>query len=227
MIIQSPTPEIKKSLDFYKKLKFNILEQDDETLVSDGKVLLKINPERYARPGIILYNKNWSSKIEEVRKLVPVFDTGSSFIVTDSTGSWIYLLNGEVPSYSIKGECHSTLGNYAGMSLETISMSHSRSLWEIFGYKVTMGGPDEGWMTMGDSNGHTISFMHPNACPHLFYNPSLTYFNGSNNPKIIQEIRDTGITFTEEITFFNKNNEVDNVIVRDPGGLGFFIFNDG
>ncbi len=68
--------------------------------------------------------------------------------------------------------------------------------------------------------------MKPNACPHLFFNPSLTYFNGKNNIDIIAKIRALNISITEEITHFNKEGKVDNIIIRDPGGFGFFLFND-
>ncbi|MFK8104239.1 MAG: hypothetical protein AB8G15_17055 [Saprospiraceae bacterium] len=64
------------------------------------------------------------------------------------------------------------------------------------------------------------------ACPHLFFNPSLSYFNGKENLAIITELRARKIPLTEEITFFNPEGIVDNVIVRDPGGLGFFVFSD-
>jgi len=71
-----------------------------------------------------------------------------------------------------------------------------------------------------------VSFMQPNSCPHLFFNPSMTYFNGKNNLPIIAKIREAGIPITEEITHFNQEGIVDNIIIRDPGGYGFFIFSD-
>lgn len=227
MILQTPTPNIENSLDFYKKLKFQTIKSNDDQFVTDGKAIIKVNPDRYARAGILLYRSDWDKLIPEFQKLVPVFEIKDGHVMADSTGTWIYMLNGGMPFLESGGDCFSSLGNYAGVSLETVSMSHSSSLWKLLGYKVTMGGPDEGWMVMGDEKGNSISFMHPNSCPHLFFNPSLTYFNGKNNPKVIQSIRDADIPLAEEITFFNKEGEVDNVIVRDPGGFGFFIFNDG
>jgi hypothetical protein len=68
--------------------------------------------------------------------------------------------------------------------------------------------------------------MKPLTCLHLFFNPSLTYFNGGNNLAVIENIRKLGIPITEEITHFNKDGIVDNIIIRDPGGFGFFVFND-
>lgn len=71
-----------------------------------------------------------------------------------------------------------------------------------------------------------VSLMRPLNCPHLFFNPSLTYFNGGRNPEVIAAIRKAGVPISEEITHFNSRGEVDNVILRDPGGYGFFVFND-
>ena len=68
--------------------------------------------------------------------------------------------------------------------------------------------------------------MKTGSCPHLFFNPSLTYFNGAKNLSIIQQIKTLQIPITEEITHFNKEGIVDNIIIRDPGGLGFFLFSD-
>ena len=54
----------------------------------------------------------------------------------------------------------------------------------------------------------------------------MTYFNGGKNLPNIGKMREAGIEFAEEITHFSSDGVADNVIIRDPGGLGFFIFND-
>jgi hypothetical protein len=54
----------------------------------------------------------------------------------------------------------------------------------------------------------------------------MTYFNGGNNMAVIGKIRSARIPIAEEITHFNKEGIVDNIIIRDPGGYGFFVFND-
>ena len=43
---------------------------------------------------------------------------------------------------------------------------------------------------------------------------------------IIEGVRTANIDITEEISHFNPDGIVDNIIIRDPGGLGFFIFSD-
>ena len=44
--------------------------------------------------------------------------------------------------------------------------------------------------------------------------------------KIIEGIRKAGIDIEEDITAFNEKGIVDNIIIREPGGIGFFIFSD-
>jgi hypothetical protein len=89
-----------------------------------------------------------------------------------------------------------------------------------------MGNYEKPYMSL-DLDGFSINLMKPNICPHLFFNPSFTFFNGKEgNPKVIAKVRELGIPIAEEITHFNKEGIVDNIIIRDPGGFGFFLFND-
>ena len=120
----------------------------------------------------------------------------------------------------------SVLGNYMGLSLETPDMDKSAQLFEILDFKAVMGSAEQGWVVFQNADGLGISLMKPMSCPHLFFNPSLTYFNGQNNLAVIEKIRALDIPITEEITHFNEENKVDNIIIRDPGGLGFFLFSD-
>lgn len=225
-IIQTPTPNLQKSLDFYKRLNFTILSDENPTLVSDGKVIIEINPDRKARAALKLYNSDWSEIIDGLKEYSKVVTVENGYLLSDASGLWIYLLNGEIPEYDLSNVSPSTLGNSMGMSLEVIDVERSLAIYSILGFKITMGGTEQGWMVIAHSSGAAVSLMLPNACPHLFHNPSLTYFNGKNNLNIIEKIRQSGVEITEEITVFNKKNIVDNIILRDAGGLGFFVFSD-
>ncbi len=46
--------------------------------------------------------------------------------------------------------------------------------------------------------------MKPLQCPYLFFNPSLTYFNGKENEATIDSIKKQGVLITEEITQFQR-----------------------
>lgn len=226
-IVQTPTSNLFDSLIFYKKVGFKIVSERNPTIVSDGNAVIMINDERHARAGIRLYSDDWSSTIDRLKVLTTVVDTEEGAIVADVSGVWIYLIKGKGPSVDITEVQTAVLGNYAGVSIETISIAASMKIWAELGFTLNAGGEDNGWVDLKNEDGFGVGLMKPNVCPHLFFNPSLTYFNGSKNPEIIQEIRDVRIDITEEITHFNKEGIVDNIIIRDPGGLGFFLFNDG
>lgn len=226
-IIQTPTSDINKSLDFYNKLKFRILSKDNSTYVTDGKALIEINPNRFARAGVKFFKSSWEYTVTLLQELTNVTKIDGGYLLGAPSGTWIYLMEIE-PEIQVNLEAvpTSTLGNFAGLSLETTDIQRSITLWETLGFSKTMGGLEQGWIAFENEDKFGLSLMQPNSCPHLFFNPSMTFFNGKNNLKIIQEVRDAGIPITEEITYFNKEGIVDNIIIRDPGGYGFFIFSD-
>ncbi len=228
-IIQTVTPKMEKSLTFYNQLNFEDISNEESTLVTDGKVIIEINPDRVARSGVKLYRPSWQKELVALKKQTAVHPIEDGYILAGPSGVWIYLLEKESGvNYQLKDESFGMTGNCAGVSLETMDIARSEELWKTLGFSITMGGADKGWVALQNSDGFGLSLMKPLMCPHLFFNPSLTYFNGKvNNPKVIKDIRATNIPITEEITVFNKEGVVDNIIIRDPGGFGFFIFNDG
>lgn len=226
-IIHTPTPNLQKSIEFYKKLNFTILSKKNPTLVTDGKVIIEINPNKYARAGVKLYRKNWSNLIDVFQPPFKTTPIENGYLLSDPNGVWIYLMESEfVLSKDVENAKLSTLGNYGGLSIETTHIEQTISIWETLGFSKSGGDIEKGWVSYQNQDGMSVSFMTPNSCPHLFFNPSMNYFNGKNNLEIIDKIRTTGIEFTQEITEFNKEGIVDNVILRDPGGYGFFLFSD-
>ena len=226
-IIQTPTNNLSDSVEFYTKLGFTKLTGTELELVSDGKAVIEINPDRFARAGIKLFNENWESIVDDLEKLVTVLRIDNGYLISDPSGAWIYLIESQEELHlDLSAISSSVLGNYAGISLETTSINNSYSLWKLLGFNEKEGDIEQGWITLRNSDGLVISLMKPFTCPHLFFNPSLTYFNGKNNMEIIEQIRSLDIPITEEITHFNKEGIVDNIIIRDPGGYGFFLFSD-
>ncbi|MEM6802418.1 MAG: hypothetical protein AAF696_13500, partial [Bacteroidota bacterium] len=222
-----PTPNIEESISFYTKLGFKLISASNPCIVSDGKVFIEINPDKYARAGLKFYQTSWEEEIKQLQAKLPLikFDHGALF--ADRSGVWNYLIEGEMPiKLEAEEQGYGYLGNYAGLSMETIDIAAAAEIYEILGFEKTMGGPEQAWAAYQKKEGIAISLMKPMTCPHLFFNPSLTYFNGGKNLPIIQKIREVGVDFTEGITVFNKEGIIDNVIIRDPGGFGFFIFND-
>lgn len=226
-IVQTPTNNLDDSLTFYQKLGFKVISKENPVLVSDGKAVIEINPDRYARAGLKLYAESWADTAKKLEALTTVLKSDKGYTLSDTSGAWIYLIeSGKGPDVELAENSFSVLGSYAGLSLETIGIAVSMEIWQLLDFSKSMGAIEQGWVSLANAEGVTVSLMTPNACAHLFFNPSLTYFNGKNNPAIIAKIRELGIPITEEITHFNKEGIADNIIIRDPGGYGFFIFND-
>ena len=212
----SPTPDLQKSLDFYQKLGFNIHENASGFYGSDGDAVIHVCKDRFIRPGVGL-NMDIPDGLKE-----QAIETALGSVVQDPSGIWIYFT---VKEHVDRGSA-GMLGNLAGISLECFHMKESVHFFEGLGFEVNAGNADQGWVSMGHPELGGLSCMAPNACPHMFYNPSYTYFNSGKNPEIIAKIRENGVPIEEEVTYFNPDGEVDNVILKDPGGVGFFVFND-
>lgn len=224
-IIQTPTSKLADSVDFYKKLGFQILSEETSVLLSDGNFLMEINPDRFARAGLKFYRNSWSDVLEELKALSHLTKIDGGYLLSDPSGTWIYLLESAI-DIPVGEPRQTVLGNYMGISLESTDMAKTCAILKVLGFKKSMGDEESAWVAFANDEGFGVSIMRPMSCPHLFFNPSLTYFNSGKNPEVIQKIRDLNIPITEEITHFNKEGIVDNIIIRDPGGFGFFLFND-
>lgn len=210
----------KREASFYENLGFNSTTIDNMASWAADGCIIECYDNPSIRAGIRLFTDR--STIDQLKTQYKMVDTPIGSLVTAPSGTWIYLTDTDQET---KEMATSILGKNFGISLESTDMEASIAFWLSLGFEITMGGPDQGWVAlMKDVVG--VSIMSPMNCPHFFANPSLTYFNGKKNPDIIASISERGVPIKEEVTVFNENNEVDNVILQDAGGVGFFIFND-
>ena len=227
-VVLTPTPDLQKSLDFYKKLNYKVLSDSDPAVVTDGNVVIQINPERQARAGVRLYKADWSKELDAVKEYTQAIEKDGEFVLADPSGVYVYLSTEEPTDWDdAQEDVEAIPGKFMGLSLESLNFEQSVGFWQALGFEQSTGAADQGWIVLSNGSAVGISLMKSGMCPHLFFNPSFTYFNGKeNNPKIIEKIRKSGVEITEEITAFNEQGIVDNIIIRDPGGFGYFIFND-
>ena len=223
--LQTPAPGLEQVVDYYETLGFSRLIIDDETWLTDGQVMLRVNADPYARPGIILYKANWAQEIEKLGTKVVLVKQEAGWLFMCPSGARVYLSSQEMPKPNT-GAPTSVLGNYAGISLETIAMKQCLAVWNDIGFSLAAGDEKQGWATLKNLNGDAVSIMKNDSCPHMFVNPSLTYFNGSNNLEVISNIKALGVPLLEEVTHFNTEGIVDNIVMCDPGGIGCFVFSD-
>ena len=226
-VIHTPTNNLDESKDFYTRLEFEMLSENNPTIFTDGKALVEINPDRHARAGIKIYSSDWSDEVSKLKEKTEVIETANGFLLSDPNGVRVYLANESLEiEHDPKKESFGLTGNYAGLSIEAHDIKHTALFWESIGFKHSDGDLSQGWAVYSNGSEVPISLMKPLMCPHLFFNPGMTYFNNGKNLTIIGKLREAGILFAEEITHFNSDGVVDNVIIKDPGGYGFFIFND-
>jgi hypothetical protein len=225
ILLQSPTPDLQSSKNFYLRLGFWQVVANP-LILTDGKVFIEINPDRYARAGIKLFRESWKPEIQKLQEITAITAMDNGYLLSDPSGVWLYLMESDAPAELVlDGKCHSVLGNFVGLSLETTDIQKSKELYEVLGFIISGGSLEHGYISL-ENLGFTISLMKPLSCPHLFFNPSMTYFNGTENITVIDKIRKLDIPISEEITQFNKDGLADNIIIKDPGGFGFFIFSD-
>lgn len=226
-VVHTPTKNLDESIDFYGRLEFEMVSEKDPTVFTDGKALVEINPDRHARAGIKVYAEDWSEEVSAMKNAGEVLVIKDGFLFCDPNGVRVYLINGAPGyEYETKPESFGLTGNYAGLSIEAHDIEKTAKFWDAIGFENSGGDLAQGWATYSNGSTMDISLMKPLMCPHLFINPGMTYFNGGKNLTNIGKMREAGIEFAEEITHFNTDGVVDNVIIRDPGGYGFFIFND-
>lgn len=223
--VVSPGHNLNQSKDFYTSLDFSISVTTDGFIASANELIISVEKNVHIRPGIRLYQVDWSQKVNALAEHTIVHKTEDGHILGDGNGNTIYLSTAEKPSFVSKEE-NSSLGGYAGLSIESLHFARSIKIYEALGFEIVQGSPESSWLVMVNKDKLGVSLMKHNTCPHLFFNPSLTFFNGGKNMPVIEKIRSAGIPIAEEITVFNEEGIVDNVIIRDPGGLGMFVFND-
>ncbi len=223
--IKTPVNKPGNSIDFYNRLGFHQLYGSLLTY-TDGKVIIEIDTNKSARAGMNFYKPSWKTDVEKVKKWATVKKTKNGYRLSDPSGVMIYLIDSGVVFPPALDSSYSLLGNYQGVTLESGNMAASYELYTALGLHKTKGDAEKGFVELSDGRGFTIVLMSAGSCPHLFFNPSLTYFNGSRNMAVIAGIKAKGIPVVQDITWFSKEGKADNIILRDPGGYGFFIFSD-
>ena len=226
-LIHTPTSDLNNSLDFYTKLDFDILSKDKSIIVTDGIAIIEINPDRHARAGLKIIKSSWKKEVQKIEKITPVIEINDGYLVSDPNGVKAYLIEGEpLFEYERKDSSFGKTGNFSGVNFETTDIYRSIEFWTALGFKHIDGAPEKGFVLLISEDGLAVALMKVLTCPHLFINPSMTYFNGGKNIEVIRQIRNSDIPILEEVTYFNKEGIIDNIIIQDPGGYGFFIFND-
>ena len=186
--INTPTNALKQSKAFYSALNFKELSGSAPVAFTDGKFIVEINPDRFARAGLNMYKDSWTSEVAALKQKTSIHKTEEGYLLNDLNGCWIYLKEKPFPFNSLSEDVDTLVGNFSGISMESSDMEKSLTIWQTLGFEIKMGGPDKGYVVLSHADGFGVSLMHPMTCPHLFFNPSMTFFNGKDNLSHIAKI---------------------------------------
>ena len=186
---QTPTADLNQSIVFYEKLGFEIQTLGSRIVALDAQNCIEINPERTARVCIQLHQSNWNKTLLELKSHTPIIKTKEGYLITDPNGIWIKLIVETWDEKITSSNYKSLLGNYAGVCIETLEVSKSYEFWNLLSFSSKSKDFSKGWIEMKSEVGDSISLIKAQQCPHLFFNPSMTYFNGSHNLEIIESIK--------------------------------------
>ncbi|MBB6463304.1 hypothetical protein [Flammeovirga kamogawensis] len=225
MIVQTTISNIEATLSFYKKLNFEVLNLGEKYVFLSNSVQLQAVTKKSSRKGIVLYKGDIGLDVQPLIESSIHSQTETETIIMSPSGALVYLLEGNAPLLN-KVDVTPLVGTFVGISLESLDLNKSMTFWEQLGFKMAMGDALQGWVSLSNATGDIISVMRAGMCPHQFSNPSLTFFNGDNNLEVIDKVRAANLTIKEEITQFSKEGIVDNIVLEDPDGFGFFVFND-
>jgi hypothetical protein len=224
LCLTTPAPDLEVSATFLSRLGFEPVSPKSN-LMTDGAAVVDVDTSPRARAGVRLWRGALGREADAIleRHGAVAFEGGQ--LMAAPSGVPVWVMDGPGPELEL-GRIGALLGTFAGISMETPSLSRSAAFWSgLLDARVAAGGADQGWLTLRRDGMEDLSIMGPLACPHSFANPSLTYFNGERNTDVIRAVRALGIPVFEEVGG-TESTPAENVILREPGGLGFFVFND-
>lgn len=230
LIINTAAQNIERLHHFYDQVGYQSIDEHG-SFRYDGQALIHLDGTNEARTSIHMYADKLETIVAKIINLgYNVIQQSESIGFSDPNGvKWKLYEFDEYPDIHFNRDFEmSLLGKYFGLGIESFEYERSIEFYKALGYKIISGDPaNKSYLSLAQEGCHDLTLFYPGSCPHAFYNPSLTFFNGKKgNPVLIDKMRSVNIQFTEEVTVFSDDGAVDNVIVEDGGGLHFFVFND-
>ena len=224
-ILTTPCPDLTVSEHYFLTLDFNIFKDEKQHFALAKDFIIELNTNPYARPGIKLIRSK--SSITALIGNLTTVKIGNDQLLVSPEGCCIYFNELPLPSTENHLNTENTLlGNFQGVSIESANLAESLIFWLKIGFTQVGGSAESGWLMLKNEDNFDLNVMRFGMCPHFFSNPGLNFFNGTENPKIIQEIKRRNLPIRQEITFFKPGEPAENIIMSDQGGLCCFIFND-
>ena len=133
VIVQSPTPNIDLSKQFYEKLDFTIAKTQNGFKALAKNLIIEVNSDRLARAGLKLIGTNWDDFLTQNDLQAKASKTSTGHLLTSPAGCCVYLEESTQTGEKVATVQKPILGTFAGLSLETNQILESISfLGEIW-----------------------------------------------------------------------------------------------
>lgn len=228
--IHVPVQNLKDSLAFFAKLQYSIiLESELDAYITDGCIVLHLAPKKMAA-GYTFYVEKLETQLAQLKEAGVAcrlnLNQDSSYqeiLVEEPNGVLVRFLQSADEPHLEKVEASSICGAHYGIGIMAEDFVSSIDFWESLGFKLTNGTRESKSYVEMTNDTIPLGIYRPGSCPHLFENPSLTYFEKDMADRIAKA-KAAGVEFVEEITQFNEQGIVDHAIWKSPGGLHAFMF---
>jgi len=231
---QISTSDVGRSISFYKLMGFKELAYAKKPFkwvaLSDGSLNILLAENEFY--GLCYYSAEMEGKaaeiegqgIEYVNRDLQQGDTW--YRVVKDPNDFLISLVAELPKYfnEINKNEFEPRGKFYEIAIRSDKIKESVKFWEKLGFQKSDNQKNQKKQGVSLKDGTTrIGLYSPEGRSHYFEGPALTFYDKKMH-SIIQDLKDAGLEFQEEIT--DDNGKIINAVALSPEGQTFFLFTD-
>jgi len=206
---------------FLDILGFRVIESDEtSTLLTDGNLYFDLRRSKQNTTMVSYCVNDIGNAVEMAQNLeIEIAEMSPHHVIMREPNGLLILLAGPgvISLREFDRNPMSIAGTLYEVSVETSDMERSIAWWQNVGFKVLT--RQQTWCTLDDGN-LKIGLYEKGSCPHLFRNPSITYFEPDMAERIAT-LKGRGLTFAQEEGEIGMKG---HAIAESPDGQYFFLF---
>ncbi len=226
------TSDVGRSLSFYKLMGFKELAYSKKPFkwvaLSDGNLHILLAENEFY--GLCYYADDMQDRaaeiegegIEYVKQDLQLGDTWYK-VFKDPNDFMVSLIAG-VPEYFSKGSGNEfePRGRFYEIGILSDKIKESVKFWEKLGFEKSNEEENQEKQGVSLNDGiFRVGLYSRESHDHYFEGPALTFYDKEMHA-IIQDLKDTGLKFQEELR--DDNGKITNAVALSPEGQTFFLF---
>jgi len=226
------TSDVARSISFYKLMGFQELAYSKKPykwmVLSDGNLNIIFAEDEFE--GLEYYDENMQEKMSEIEgqgieyenKDMRLGDTW--YKVVKDPNDFLIALVEDRPKYFSEASKndYEPRGRFTEISIHSDKIKESVEFWQKFGYEITHDKREAENPGVSLSDGSMgIGLYSRGYFNHYFQGPAIT-FRDENMPAVIQNLKDDGLQFQEELK--DDDGNLSGAVALSPEGQTFFLF---